>query len=98
MVKLADDHRPHDEPQGRLAQSWHAFAQVMLADEEAAPRLSLLTEICFFAGAHVAIVYVGDGLAAGVNDVVDELIAEATEAQARIKRELLEHDDRDDQV
>jgi hypothetical protein len=97
MVKLAEKQEA-SEPQGRLARSWRELAQVMLGDEDAEPRLSLLCEICFFAGAHVAIIYVGDGLAAGVNDVVDELIAEATEAQARIKRELLEHDDRDDQV
>jgi hypothetical protein len=98
MVKLADEHQPHDEPQGRLAQSWRAFARMMLTDDEAPPRLNLLCETCFYAGAHVAIVYVGDGLAAGDNDIVDALISEATEAQARIKRELLDLDDQDDQL
>ena len=95
MVKLADKQEP-SEPQGRLAQSWRAFARVMLTDEEAPPRLGLLCEICFFAGAHVAMDYVVRGLAAGENGVIDELIAEATEAQARIKRELLELDDQDE--
>jgi hypothetical protein len=70
----------------------------MLSDADPQPRLSLLCEICFFAGAHVAIIYVGEGLAAEDNDVVDELIAEATEAQSRVKRELLELDDQDDQL
>jgi hypothetical protein len=97
MVKLAEKQEPF-EPQGRLARSWQAVARVMLTDDEAPLRLGLLCETCFYAGAHVAMDHVVSGLAAGDNDVVDELLSEATEAQDRIKRELLEHDDRDDNV
>ena len=93
MVKLANGREQPDEPQGRLAQSWHAFADVMLTDEEAPPRLSLLCEICFHAGAHVSLDFVIHGLAAGDNGIVDELIVESTEAQARIRRELLDLND-----
>jgi hypothetical protein len=96
MVKLADKQEP-GEPQGRLAQSWHAFARVMLTDEDAPPRLGHLCEICFFAGANVAIDHVVRGLAAGDHGVLDELIAESSEAQARIRRELLEFGDQEDQ-
>ncbi len=96
MVKLVDKQEP-DEPEGRLTQSWRAFARVMLTDNEAPPRLGLLCEICFFAGAHVAMDHVVRALAAGDNGVVDELIAEANEAQVRIRSELLELDDQENE-
>ena len=96
MVKLADN-QEHNEPQGHLAQSWHAFARMMLTDDEAPPRLELLCEICFYAGAHVAMDHVRRVQVAGEDGVVDELLVESTAAQARIKRELLQLDDQQDQ-
>ena len=96
MVKLAEKLEP-DEPQGRLAQSWRVFARMMLTDDEAPPRLNLLCETCFYTGADVAIDHVTRGQAAGETDVIDELIAETTEAQARIRRELLQLGDEEDQ-
>ncbi len=96
MVKLADKQEP-DEPQGRLAQSWHAFANAMLTDEAAPLRLGLLCETCFFAGAHAAMDHIVRELAAGDSGVIDELIAESTEAQTRIRRELLQLDDEENQ-